>query len=97
MTDFNQCGIVLIKTRDNEIRLHTVYRSPNSVEENDEKLCKWIREMRGTNVLIGDFNLPDIAWEDGRARAKGRPFFEAISDQFIQQYVKEATHISGNT
>ena len=31
--------------------------------------------MMGTNILIKDFNFPEIAWEEGRAGAKGRPFF----------------------
>ena len=73
-----------------------MYRSPNSTRENDDKLCKWVQELVGTNVIIGDFNFPDISWEDGRAGAKGRPFYDAISDRFMQQYVEEGTHISGN-
>ena len=47
--------------------------------------------------MIGDFNFPDIEWEDRRAGAKGRPFYEAASDQFLQQHVNGETHISGNT
>ena len=59
-TDFNQCISVKIRCRCEDIMLHCVYRSPNSSKDNDAKLCKWVNEMWGTNILIGDFNFPDI-------------------------------------
>ena len=52
--------------------------------------------MSGINILIGDFNFPDIAWEDGRAGAKGKPFYEAVTDRFMEQLVEGETHVSGN-
>ena len=64
-TEFNQCISVMVKCRCEDILLHCVYRSPNSSRENDAKLCKWVNEMRGNNIMIGDFNFPDIDWETG--------------------------------
>ena len=95
-SDFSQYGTMVIKTKNNEIRIHTVYRSPNSTRENDDKLCEWIRGMKGVNLLIGDFNFPDIEWDNGRAGSRGRHFYEAVADRFMEQHVEEKTHISGN-
>ena len=53
-TEFNQCVTVKVKCGREDISIHSVYRSPNSNEENDKKLVDWIATMRGTNVLIGD-------------------------------------------
>ena len=68
----------------------------NSARENDDRLCDLIRDMNGINLLIGDFNYPDIAWNDGRAGSRGRPFFEAVADRFMEQHIEEGTHIGGN-
>ena len=59
-TDFNQCVSMKMKFGNEEAKLHVVYRSPNSQKANDDDLNKWIKEMTGANVLIGDFNFPDV-------------------------------------
>ena len=59
-TDFNQCAGIKIKSRCGDINLYVVYRSPNSTKANDDDLVKWVKEMRGPTVIIGDFNFPDI-------------------------------------
>ena len=79
-----------------EMAMHVVYRSPNSSKENDEALCKWIRELKGNRMLIGDFNYPGIDWEAGRSDAKGRAFYNVCSDTFLEQQVSESTHINRN-
>ena len=95
--DFNQCVTVRVKCRCEDINLHCIYRSPNSTRDNDANLCKWIVEMRGSNILIGDFNFPDVDWEAGSAGARGREFYEATQARFMEQHVSEPTHLSGNT
>ena len=95
-TSFNQCSTVKLNSKNAEIRIHIIYRSPNSARTNDEDLCEWIREMRGQNVLIGDFNFPDIDWAMGTAGPKGRNFHDATTEMFMEQHVIEATHNSGN-
>ena len=74
-----------------------VYRSPNSTKTNDDELCKWIEGMRGTYMILGDFNLPDIRWKTGCAGAKGRRFLETTKNKFLIQHVETETHNSGNT
>ena len=78
------------------MKLHVIYRSPNSKKDNDDELCSMIKEMRGTNIVTGDFNLPGIDWSDGTTNEKGRSFYEATSEKFMEQYVTEPTHTSGN-
>ena len=95
-TDFNQCVTVNMKFQDESIKLHVIYRSPNSNKSNDDALAKWVKEMRGQNVLIGDFNFPDIDWSAGVAGARGREFYEATAESFMHQHVEESTHRSGN-
>ena len=92
----NQTASIELKSGGEEVRVHVVYRSPNSKKTNDDGLCTWVKEMRGTNILIGDFNFPDIDWGNGVARSKGRDFLEATAERFMEQYVMEPTHSSGN-
>ena len=92
----NQTASIEFVSGGEKIRVHVVYRSPNSKKANDDGLCQWVKEMRGTNILIGDFNFPDIDWANGVARSKGRDFLEATAEQFLEQYVTEPTHTSGN-
>ena len=44
-TNFNQCSTVKINSKGEDVRLHVIYRSPNSAKTNDEDLCKWIKEI----------------------------------------------------
>ena len=52
--------------------------------------------MRGGNVLVGDFNFPEIDWTNGRSGSKGREFLEVTMEQFMEQLVSEPTHKSGH-
>ena len=78
----------------------SVYRSPNSSEENDNLLLEKLRlanEIAGNNrlLILGDFNLPHIDWEekDLRAGAKRveRDMLEVINECHLQQHVREDT------
>ena len=96
-TTFNQAVLVKIKNGNENIGLSVVYRSPNSSRVNDEALCNWMAGLTGTNVLIGDFNYPDIDWENGTSGARSREFYETTADMFMEQLVTEPTHVSGHT
>ena len=63
---------------------------------NDEDLCSWVKGLKGPNVLIGDMNFPDIDWQNRRAGSKGRDFYDATAEVFMEQHVKFPTHDSGN-
>ena len=76
-----------------------LYRSPNSSNENNEKLLNVmskIEEMRGRNILLmGDFNFPEIDWElemssVGEERWPTK-FLNATKDAFLVQHQTEKT------
>ena len=96
-TEFNQMAAIQLRCGCVDVKLHVIYRSPNSNGQNDASLNEYIGAMRGTNVLTGDFNLPDIDWANGLSGARGRKFFEVATECSLEQHVEEATHISGNT
>ena len=95
-TIFNQCGMIGIKTNNGDLRILTVYRSPNSAKANDDKLCSFIEKLNRTYIICGDLNFPDIRWTTGCSGAKGRKFLETIHDKFFTQHVEMAMHNSGN-
>ena len=95
-TVFNQIAAIKMRCGCGDVNLHLIYRSPNSSADNDAALYKYIREMQGTNILIGDLNFPDIDWANGTAGSRGRKFHEATTEAFLEQHVEEATHTSGN-
>ena len=65
-----------------------VYRSPNSTEENNDRLCSLIRDTADktkTNLLlVGDFNLPSIDWENETCRNNETH----VSSRFLQAYTE---------
>lgn len=95
-SSFNQVAAVKMRYRCVDVNLHCIYRSPNSNGNNDAALCSYVKEMRGINILIGDFNFPDIDWANGTAGSRGRQFYEATTEAFLEQHVEEPTHTSGN-
>ena len=52
--------------------------------------------MKGNYIMVGDFNLPGIDWDRGVSDSKGRQFYEECREKFLEQHVRETTHINGN-
>jgi len=70
------------------------YRSPDQNEEVDEAFYKQLQAASQSQalVLMGDFNHPDISWEDHTARhTQPRRFLQSIDDNFLMQVVEEPT------
>jgi len=96
---FNQyCQFkVQTKDRNNSINFTVVYRSPNSNEENLNKLCELLQGLSNENqILVGDFNLPGIDWEIHSATGKGKNFTEIVQNKLLVQHVDFPTHVKGN-
>ena len=91
-----------IKTKDNVQRLFgCIYRSPNSPEVNNHNLLmniKWAQETYTEIVLIGDFNVPSINWENDTATTNyGQNLLDCINDNYLEQLVTEPTRFrTGN-
>jgi len=60
-------------------------------------LVKIIENVEQNSILIGDFNLPGINWQNGVSDSKGRDFLEATEEKFLEQLVEFPTHVKGNT
>ena len=96
------CTIPLNKGKD-RLLVVVIYRSPNSNDcqnKNLIELMEKIGDMTNSHKLImGDFNLPEIDWNQQISRApvghfSGR-FLESWRDCFFFQHIKEPTHFRG--
>ena len=62
-----------------------IYRSPNSNEENDDRLYKLMNkanESGATHILIvGDFNYPELNWKDEPVVGANMPY---SSSRFLE-------------
>ena len=76
------------------------YRSPNSLEQNNEKLLKVLRETGNSKrhshiLLLGDFNYREIEWENETCNTgENHPaykFLDATRDAFLIQHQKTHT------
>ena len=80
----------------------SIYRSPNSDTENNDRINQIIRELSRKNehtIIVGDFNRPNINWEqminNGLHMDQDFLFIEAIRDSFLIQHVNQATRSRG--
>jgi len=70
------------------------YRPPDQEEEIDEAFYRQLQAASQSQalVLMGNFNHPDISWEDHTARqVQSRRFLQSIDDNFLMQVVEEPT------
>jgi len=62
------------------------YRPPDHDEEVDEAFYRQLKAASQSEalVLMGDFNHPDISWEDHRGRnVQSRRFLQSIDENFL--------------
>ena len=68
------------------------YRPLNQEEEVDETFYKQmeVASQSPAQVLMGDFNHPDICWQSNKARhTRSRQFLQYIDGYFLMQVVEE--------
>ena len=75
-------------------------RVPGSEEDggNTERLYKVLGGLNGNVVVVGDFNMPGIDWENnwaGNVREEG--LLDLVEKKFWVQHVLGPTHEAGNT
>jgi hypothetical protein len=82
--------------------LGAIYRSPNSVADNDAKLNEpfFVAHGRSHVLICGDFNHPEVDWLDvctpKDCNHPTSKFVEAVRDSFLVQFVQKPTHYRGN-
>ena len=82
-----------------------VYRSPSSDQTLVEQMCNLLCEISDTQpshlVIMGDFNFPEIDWEDGSIETSSahhaHMFLESIRDCFLYQHVRSPTRYRHGT
>ena len=78
-----------IITSGGKTRIGVVYRSPNSTEENNSMMYEVLEEMTSTTsvIILGDFNLPGLNWDDMSADTDSQPLLEWALDKGYTQHV----------
>jgi Reverse transcriptase (RNA-dependent DNA polymerase)/Endonuclease-reverse transcriptase len=96
-SDFNQHCSFKVKCGRDETTVMLVYRPPKYTAEVLLKLENFLNTVEERTVLIGDFNLPDIDWQEGMAGSNAaRRILEKCDDKFLEQMVLFPTHKCGN-
>ena len=94
---FNEAVKLEITTETTKLSLVTIYRSPNSSEQNAIALNQMVDNLanRSKNlVLIGDFNYPTIKWQgdnESGVRKLDKQFNGMIEDNLLVQHVNRPT------
>jgi len=80
-----------------------IYRSPHSVGSNDSKLIDLIKEFvlfKSKILIIGDFNFPNINWDnktsEKSSRSAEQKFLNVLNDNFLNQLVCQPTRFRAN-
>ena len=90
--------------RNRTLLVGVVYRSPNSMDENNLNLLNLLRAAAATHcdflTICGDFNLPLIDWSVGRSleseNALSFKFVEVIEDLSLYQHAHSPTRFRGS-
>jgi hypothetical protein len=73
-----------------------IYRPPNSGTDNTNELCSLLESAPRDAIFIGDFNAPDVNWEEERAGPRFRNLLESVQKAEMVQLVDFSTHDKGN-
>jgi hypothetical protein len=75
-----------------------VSRPPNSAPESVGILADFVRTAQKNSVILRDFNLPGIDWQDwSSASGRGRQFLHACEEAELEQFVNFPTQVRRNT
>jgi hypothetical protein len=94
--NFNQYSSISLKTKSGLLHLILIYRPPSSSAENLNSLYSLLEQTPSNCIIIGDFNLPGLDWEENTATGQGRRLLDVATDNGLAQMVKFPTHRKGN-
>ena len=78
-----------------DITVYLIYRPPSGGAASIDDLTALISAVEKRSICIGDFNLPEINWEDGHARGRAANLLEAAENGLMEQLVTFTTHTRG--
>ena len=85
-----------------KILVGSIYKSTSSTQDNDKALLELLKkadDIAGDNrvLIMGDFNVPNIDWEDKNLRAGAKTFeslmLDRIDDCYLNQHVRDPTRL----
>lgn len=75
-----------------ETLVGVVYRSPNCDAVETESIISMLKSLTSQSVVVmGDFNFPNIDWENLKADKNGELFLDMVMDNFWFQHVAAPT------
>ena len=79
----------------------TTYIPPNASSSSVSSILSFILsfiDQRSNTILLGDFNFPDINWQNiSSSSTTSNLFFEFVTDHCLHQLIDHPTHVRGNT
>ena len=93
---FNQMCCFKTTLEGGQLTIILIYRPPSSGEENTDKLCEVLRNVPINTIVIGDFNMPKIRWDDHTSDSRARRLVETMEEENLDQLVSFPTHVKGN-
>lgn len=99
--DFEESVWCLLETETDKILIGCIYRSPNSSEENNQRLLNQLQEVITSYshthvVIVGDFNLPNVNWEGKSSTRRdnfSNQFVDLLDDLFLTQLINQPTRM----
>lgn len=95
-SNFNQFCALSILTNDSPLNIILLYRPPSSGADNMKELCSLLRQLNNNTLVIGDFNMPGVNWEELMGERKLDEFLETMEAEGLEQLVNFSTHNKGN-
>ena len=92
--DCNEAIWCKLVTGHTTVTIGVVYRCPDIVKENNEKIHNAISEVsKGDCVIMGDFNHGNIEWDtlQSSTGVEDQKFLCLVQDNFLTQHVLETT------
>ena len=94
---FNQFCCFKMITEGEPLHCILIYRPPSSNLANLLKLCDMMRNLDKNTYVVGDFNIPNVNWQEwAAADPKGRTLLTTMEEAGLTQMVNLATHTKGN-
>ncbi len=94
--DFNQYVSFKVSYNNSIVNVFLVYRPPNCLKENCDKLDQILEHAPNNSIFIGDFNYPNIDWDNLICDNKSLSFLNTCLDKNFSQYVDFPTHSRNN-
>jgi endonuclease/exonuclease/phosphatase family metal-dependent hydrolase len=104
LSQVEEVQMIAIELKDKrKLLIGSIYRSPNSPEENNNKINELLRKTSTEGydhiVIMGDFNYKNVDWNlyasHGSVIDGDHRFAEAVKDSFLNQHVREHTRGRG--